>query len=84
MKEDRSSCLFCKHFKVHTGRPEYSTLTPGIDMDILCVENIWRIEPLKDDEETFQQKMMVSRGCNKFEMRWLSDLEIYGVFERKL
>ena len=61
----KMNCLFCDHFRL-SYEADYSELTPGAGLEILCAEGVWEFDNHTDSQAQFRQYMQTAETCDKY------------------
>jgi len=71
-------CLFCVHFDMNTGEPDWSDITPGSDFSMDCAKNKWTSIDVYDrcSIEEYRTIMLKAEKCDEF-----SPVEGYGLIK---
>lgn len=65
-------CATCEHFCFISGEPDYSSLTPGSDVEISCRKRHWWVDPYEETEKGYRDKQLTALNCPDYQ---LVDLE---------
>lgn len=61
-------CLWCKHFWLNLGEPDYSELTPGSDFDMACNKQHWTFRGTRyQGEHDFRRLILTAQNCEDYD-----------------
>ena len=62
----KKTCIFCEHFRVETGDPGYSELTPGYSWSMSCCKGKWSFDPDRDGLKEYRKILTTAEKCDSF------------------